>query len=70
MQKWEFCQYDVRYLAHNDIRIAGFGNTEAFKGTSSNEIWKFFERLGDEGWELVGYGGPNGLVYTFKRPKN
>ena len=63
MQKWEYLTViEASIIHHIVLEING-------KDVKSNK-WDFFSyinRLGEEGWELVGIG--SGLHYIFKRPK-
>ncbi len=68
MQKWEYL-YVTKYSANNQWRPFTLNGAEIRDWKKGPSIYEFFNRLGDEGWEMfavdtTGYGS-----YYFKRPK-
>ena len=62
--KWEY-----KIVDHSNSSSMGYTNpeTEEFKEEHINKVWKLemmnieLNKLGQEGWEMVGHNGPNAI---------
>ena len=67
MQKWEY------FVTNGDLGTLTVDGEECGRGIEPLSLCKYFDEMGDMGWELVSVTraatGSN-VVLIFKRPKN
>lgn len=72
MQKWEYCFVRLDYFA-GDFRPLSINGQELRDKTNLPPVHDLANKLGDQGWELVGVNYTPGYSYgflIFKRPKD
>jgi hypothetical protein len=65
IQKWEYLRLEYRYVSISDR------DTGKQVAKTEKECTAYFDKLGDEGWELAATTSPESStpVLFFKRPK-
>lgn len=71
MQKWEYCFVGLDYFA-GEFRPKSINGQELRDKSQIPALHEFSNKLGDQGWELVGVNYTPGYGFgflIFKRPK-
>jgi hypothetical protein len=72
MQKWEYLRLDVRYRDPKDPGVDSVLSNyeEVFSNITFQELHSHINKLGSEGWEMVGEraAGERQHAFYFKRP--
>jgi hypothetical protein len=73
MQKWSYLRLTGNYRGENEIFDAISNGRQIFTKeakTNANDLQKYVENLGNEGWDLVNVYQDSQLceIYHFKRP--
>ena len=65
MKRFEYKTFSMNFSGLKDSSMLdlGFGNIK--KPRDFDGLEELFNKLGDEGWELVGFQGPNYNYYYF-----
>ncbi len=66
MQKWEYASVRAQLISETNLQIFEIRLNEKLTNSraSHTDLYQYFNRLGQEGWEMVGV---DEKIYYFKR---